>query len=386
MMQTQYDVLILGAGIVGMTAALALERDGFSVALIDSKPEQAYQHQHEQFDTRVYAITPGNMHYLQGLNAWQRMPSQRICSIQKMQIWAEPSQPPLAFDAFEAGMQDLGNIVESAVLQFALLEQLHSRGIRSMFSTQPQQVIRHEDYVELCLAQGQLTAKLMIGADGANSWLCQQCGIAVEHEDYAHSGVVANFKTALPHGNIARQWFIGEDVVAWLPLPNQHISMVWSSKTPDALMQLTPAQLAQHVAAAGGYCLGEMQCVTPAQAFPLSRQRAVESVQSRIALIGDAAHLVHPMAGQGVNLGLRDVVELSALLARHPRDIGDYLLLRQYERARKLDVLSMQMLTGGLYRVFSQHQPWIKRVREWALPLPNRHEWLHQWLLRQATR
>jgi 2-octaprenylphenol hydroxylase len=386
MQQTQLDVIVLGAGIVGMTAALALERQGLRVGLVDSKSEQAYQPQQEALDARIYAITPGNVAYLSKLNVWQRLSTQRICPVNKMQIWADPAQAPLAFDAFESGLEDLGAIVESAQLQFALLEQMHSRAIPCWFASAPQQWRQHDDYVELTLADSSLTAKLLIGADGANSWLRQQCGIAVERENYAHNGVVANFKTALPHGNIARQWFIGEDILAWLPLPNQQISMVWSTKTPDVLMQLTAEQLSQHVAAAGAYCLGDLQCVTPAQAFPLSRQRAQQTVQPRVALIGDAAHLVHPMAGQGVNLGLRDVVALAEVLAEHPRDIGDYLLLRKYERARKLDVISMQTLTGGLCSLFSHHQPWLKRLREWAMPLPNRHEWLKQWLLRQATR
>ncbi len=386
MPQQEYDLLILGAGIVGLTAALALEQHGYRVAVFDQQSKPELLPATAPLDSRIYALTPGNITLLEQLQVWQNMDQARLCAVQKMQVWANAHLSPLSFDAFEAGLNDLGAIVESQQLVQALLARLQQRDIAILFDTPAQRLEIDEQNVRLTTTAGEFAGKLILGADGAQSWLRQQADIPLQREEYAHLGVVANFACEKPHQHIARQWFFEGDILAWLPLPNHQISIVWSTQHADQLLQLSPEDLAQKVAQAGGHCLGELRCITAAKAFPLTHQAAQQMVRARMALIGDAAHLIHPMAGQGVNLGLRDVAALAQVLASKPRDIGDFLLLRQFERARQLDIKSMQLLTAGLYRLFQPQASWLRRVREWGMRLPNQLPWLKQLLIKQATR
>ncbi len=386
MSKQEFDVVILGAGIVGLSAALALDQYGYRVALIDHLAAPALVDENTELDSRIYALTPGNIALLSKLKVWQKMPLARICSVNQMQVWANTDLTPLSFNAFEAGLHDLGAIVESQQLIHALYSRATERDLPMFFATQSHALKIDAEQALLTTSAGDFVCRLMLAADGGSSWLRQQAGISVKRQDYAHQGVVANFACQQSHQNIARQWFFDGDILAWLPLPNQQISMVWSTQYAEQLLQLDAEQLAHHVAQAGAHCLGELQCVTPAKAFPLANQTAQQMVAHRLALLGDAAHLVHPMAGQGVNLGLRDVAQLSQLLAQKPRDIGDFLLLRQFERARQLDIKSMQLLTSGLYQLFQTQTTWIKRVREWGMQLPNQLPWLKQQLIKQAIR
>jgi ubiquinone biosynthesis UbiH/UbiF/VisC/COQ6 family hydroxylase len=179
--------------------------------------------------------------------------------------------------------------------------------------------------------------------------------------------VVANFECALPHRGCAYQWFRGDGVLALLPLPGERVSMVWSARDAEAqtLLALDAPSLAQRVFEASEGVLGALQVITPAAAFPLRLQRVEQFVTARLALVGDAAHNVHPLAGQGVNLGFRDARELAAVLqARGAQgDCGDYALLRRYERARREDVLSMQLATDGLQKLFASNAVWLSRAR-----------------------
>lgn len=384
----EYDALIIGAGIVGLSAALALHQQGYHVAVLEHKPATTLDL--NQLDSRIYAITPGNQALLSQLQVWQQMDASRYCTIQRMQIWADPQQAPLQFDAFSAGISAIGYIVESQQLLHALLQQCQQQQVPVLFDSQLQQVLRDPagalSSIHLITQQQRLSAQLLIGADGANSWLRQQAAMTVKRDDYQHRALVANFSCEFDHANCARQWFIEQDILALLPLPNQQVSMVWSSHQAEQLMQLDAEQLAQAVASASGMALGQLKLLAPAQTFALAKQSVQHSVAANIVLIGDAAHTVHPMAGQGVNLGLRDVAQLASCLQHKPTNIGDYLLLRQYERARKLDVLSMQGFTHGLYVLFQQQQTWLKKMRQWGMQLPNRWAWLKQQLVRQAIR
>jgi ubiquinone biosynthesis UbiH/UbiF/VisC/COQ6 family hydroxylase len=226
----------------------------------------------------------------------------------------------------------------------------------------------------------------MIAADGGNSWLREQAGLTQQKTVYEHVGVVANFEVELPHQHIARQWFVDDGVMAWLPSAGNRISMVFSTKHSQNLMALSPTELAEQVAQAGGNVLGKMHCITPAVAFPLVKQKASALISNRLVLTGDAAHQVHPMAGQGVNLGFRDVVELAQVLAeRNPlADIGDRFLLRRYERARKADVIAIQGLTHALYTAFDSKQALVRTARNWGLSLPNKHPIIKRALMKQA--
>lgn len=385
-MSKQYDIVIVGAALVGASAAVALAKQGFNVALVDRKSPISQAINDELWDSRIYAISPGNADWLKDLGVWQRVSVERVTPINAMKIWSDANPEPLAFVAEDAFANTLGYILESSALQRALLDELQTLDV-DMWIGEGASIDLNEQDARLMLLEGtQITAKLMIAADGGSSWVRESSGLSQQKTRYEHVGVVANFEVELPHQNIARQWFVEEGILAWLPLAGNRISMVFSTKQSENLMALSPADLADYVAQVGGHALGKMRVITPAVAFPLSKQNASALIANRLALVGDAAHQVHPMAGQGVNLGFRDVVELVKVLAeRNPLvDIGDRFVLRRYERARKADVLSMQVLTHGLYGAFDSKQALIRTVRNWGLSLPNRHPILKSALMKQA--
>ena len=381
-----YDIVIVGAALVGASAAVALAKQGFTVALVDRK-FPIVELTNGDWDSRIYAISPGNADWLKSLGVWQRMNTERITPIAEMQIWGDANAEALNFNAEDVFADNLGYILERRALQQALWDELQTLDVDVMIGAEGASVELNEQQATLQLADYmQLKAKLMIAADGGNSWVRAQAGLSQQKIIYEHVGVVANFEVELPHQNIAKQWFVDDGILAWLPLAGNRISMVFSTKHSQNLMALRPSELADHVAQAGGNALGKMHCITPAVAFPLVKQNASALITNRLALLGDSAHQVHPMAGQGVNLGFRDVVGLAQVLAeRNPlADIGDRFVLRRYERARKADVLAMQGLTHGLYGAFDSRLDLLRSLRNWGLGLPNKHPILKRALMKQA--
>lgn len=381
-----YNVVVVGAALVGTSAALALAKQGFTVALVDRK-SPLVELANGEWDSRIYAISPGNADWLKDLGVWQRMNAERITPIDAMQIWGDENAESLNFNAEDAFANNLGYILENSALQKALWDELQTLDVDVLTGAEGTSVELNAQEATLELADGQrLTAKLMIAADGGSSWVRAQAGLSQQKTVYEHVGVVANFEVEFSHQNIARQWFVEDGILAWLPLTGKRISMVFSTKHPQNLMALSLAELAEQVAQAGGNTLGKMHCITPAVAFSLVKQNASALIANRLALVGDAAHQVHPMAGQGVNLGFRDVVELAQVLAeRNPlADIGDRFVLRRYERARKADVLAMQGLTHGLYGAFDSKHALVRAARNWGLSLPNKHPILKRALMKHA--
>ena len=381
-----YDIVIVGAALVGASAAVSLAKQGLTVALVDRK-SPLVELANGDWDSRVYAISPGNASWLKDLGAWQRMSAERVTPLAEMQIWGDANAEALNFNAEDAFAENLGYILESSALQQALWDELQTLDVDLMIGSEGASIETKEQEATLKLADGaQLKAKLMIAADGGNSWMRAQAGLSQQKTLYEHVGIVANFEVELPHQNIARQWFVDDGILAWLPLAGNRVSIVFSTKHSQALLALTPSDFAEHVAQAGGNALGKMYCITPAVSFPLVKQNASALIANRLALVGDAAHQVHPMAGQGVNLGFRDVVELAQVLAkRNPlADIGDRFLLRRYERARKSDVFAMQGLTHGLYGAFDSKQALIRAARNWGMSLPNKYPTLKRALMQQA--
>ena len=385
-MTKDYDIVIVGAALVGASAAVTLAKQGFKVALVDRKsPLVALAN--AEWDSRIYAISPGNADWLKDLGVWQRMDAERITPIAEMQIWGDAIAEALNFNAEDTFANSLGYILENSALEQALWDELQTLDVDISIGDEATLFEANEQGASLQLSDGrQLKAKLMIAADGGNSWLREQAGLTQQKTVYEHVGVVANFEVELPHQRIARQWFVDDGVLAWLPLAGNRISMVFSTKYSQNLMALSPTELAEQVAQAGGNVLGKMHCITPAVAFPLVKQKASALISNRLVLAGDAAHQVHPMAGQGVNLGFRDVVELAQVLAeRNPlADIGDRFLLRRYERARKADVIAIQGLTHALYAAFDSKQALVRKARNWGLSLPNKHPIIKRALMKQA--
>jgi 2-polyprenylphenol 6-hydroxylase len=383
------DVVINGGGLVGLSLARALAGSGLSLALIEREPPPISPARAD-WDSRIYAISPGVAAFLERGGAWARLPQERVARVEAMRIYGDDARACLEFDAYEAGVRELAFIVENRELQFALWESLREQEISmhcpanwATLEFEPECAILRLD------AHAELACRLVVGADGAESRTRAAAGIAAIPADYGQLGIVANFSCERPHRNVAWQWFRRDGVLALLPLPGGRVSMVWSIAAERArrLLELTEVQLAQEVETASRGMLGELHLVTAPAAFPLKLQRVKQFTRPRVALIGDAAHNVHPLAGQGVNLGFRDARELAQVLCRRApfQDCGDRALLRQYERARKEDVAVMQWATDGLQKLFNNEAVTLSRARNWGLDLVNRQPLLKDLLVRHAV-
>jgi len=367
---------VVGGGPVG--AAIARAVPGLSVALVaHQRPAPAPGH---AFDARVYALTPGNAAFLRELGAWQSIAPERLTPVQGMRIYGDGASM-LEFDAYDAGVPELAWIVEDALLQDALWRDLEV----DVLTAQCHALALEEDRAVLTLDGGRaLEAKLVIGADGANSFVRERAGIAVRGRDYGQRAVVANFRCARPHRNVAYQWFQRGAVLALLPLPADHVSMVWSRPAGEA--HADGKALCAAVERASGAALGELELVTPPRSYPLQRLKAERLVAPRVALAGDAGHVIHPLAGQGLNLGLQDARALAAVLgSREPlRDPGDLGLLRRYERSRAEPILAMDTMVDSLFRLFAAEGELAVRLRNAGLNLADRLPVVKNMLMRQA--
>jgi ubiquinone biosynthesis UbiH/UbiF/VisC/COQ6 family hydroxylase len=392
-MTQEFDVVIVGGGLVGSTAAIALTQQGLRVALLDRLTPEFNTFGSDDWDARIYAITPGNRAWLEKLGVWSGLDSTRVCPIDGMQIWADANRESLNFSSYEAHLNRLGDIIESRLLQQALWLKMQSVGVHIETGADCTALKIADDFATITTnksttSTGQLfKSKLLIAADGANSWVRAQAGVTVNRQLYAQQALVANFTTEQSHQNIARQWFDADGVLAWLPLPDHKISIVWSTQHAKLLSHLPPEELTSKVAEAGGHCLGQLNLIGQPHVFPIAKFKADSLVQPKMVLLGDAAHQVHPLAGQGVNLGFRDVIELSDVLSNRnaKQDIGDIMLLRKYARARKADVLALESVTHGLHDLFGSSVPFVKKLRSFGLEWVNQQPRLKQYLIKQAV-
>lgn len=363
----QTEVVIVGAGLVGLTAAIGLSQLGKRVVLTDAavrNPAMAEAlSQADRYDSRIYALTRRTVAWLQALGVWAHVPAERVTPMQGMDLWA-PSQahssPSVHLSAHTAGLDHLGVIVESQALMQACWQVLADSEVTVLQSAPAQAIQQTARGVRLQCAEQQIVAQLLLGADGARSWVRTHCQVPVDQVDFAQVAWVTNYHAALPHGQIARQWFGPHETLALLPLPHQQVSLVWALPTAqaDGMQSWSDEALATAVTERCGCILGRLTPTAPRMSFALTQQSARQSALPHILLLGDAAHQVHPMAGQGVNLGFGDVQALCAAMARLPsgQPIGDAGFLRHVMRSRQADVLKMHALTRGLDALFAQTQ------------------------------
>jgi 2-polyprenylphenol 6-hydroxylase len=253
-----------------------------------------------------------------------------------------------------------------------------------------QSMTHSDEQVSVTLDDGRVvSAKLLIAADGSDSWARQQSNISVNFKSFNQTAIVANFEAEIDHQNIARQWFNAHETLALLPLPQKKVSIVWAMPSTEAaeLLSLTIGELADRVESRAHSVLGKLSPLNKAVPFVLNQKTASQLVANRIVLMGDAAHQVHPMAGQGVNLGFGDVMKLSELTTKLNvlQDIGDFALLRNYERARKLDILHMNLLVTGLDTLFSVNHSWVPKLADWGMQFIERQVVVKKHLIRYAT-
>ncbi|MHB1352067.1 MAG: UbiH/UbiF family hydroxylase [Thiobacillus sp.] len=383
MSRARYRAAVVGAGLVGAATALALARQGLRVALIEQRPPELLD---DTWDARIYAVSPASQRFLERLGAWQRVDAARVQPIFRMDV-AGDRHGAVRLDAYEAGVSHLAAIVESGRLQDALWRAIEADGSVAVHCPAAIETLdRGEDSTRVTLADGTvLEAELVVGADGAASRIREWAGLAAQVTPYDRSGVVANFDSERPHHGTAFQWFTGADILAWLPLPGNRVSIVWSTgpSSAAALLALSASEFAEKVRAAGGDRLGALSLLTPPAAFPLRLIRVESPVAPGVALVGDAAHGVHPLAGQGVNLGFGDAEALADVLAQHRRaSPGDPGLLCRYARARAEPVARMQGVTHGLHHFFAA--PRAAWLRNAGMDLVDRLPPLKAALIREA--
>ena len=378
-MSRDFDAVIVGAGVVGsVMASLLLARKQCSpgrVAIVADRiaagPAVAGDAAAADWDLRVFALSRASQRLLQLCGAWQSLPPQRVSAYERMCVWDESGAPEgpgsLTFDCAEIGEANLGHIVDGRALQESCLRAACAAGA-VLIEAQLQEIALTDTDARLRLTDGRdLRGALLIAADGAESKTRGLIGIDVAGHAYHQDALVAHVRSEKSHRNTAWQRFLSTGPLAFLPLPDGRSSIVWSVARAEAarLRILDAAAFGEALRAASGDVLGELALTTPLASFALKLQYAVDYARPRAVLLGDAAHAVHPLAGQGLNLGLLDCASLAEVLgsAGAAAQLGEYRLLRRYERWRKSENLLAATAFDGLERLFSNANPGVARLR-----------------------
>ncbi|PVZ83046.1 FAD-dependent 2-octaprenylphenol hydroxylase [Serratia sp. S1B] len=386
-----FDVIIVGGGMVGLALACGLQGSGLRVAVLEQQPQQNSPLS-DPPALRVSAINAASERLLQRLGAWDEIINRRASAYNAMEVWERDSFGKIAFHGDEYGFNHLGHIIENEVIQQALWNQAQTLAdVTLMAPAALKQVAWGENEAFVTLEDGRmLSARLLVGADGAHSWLRQHADIPLTFWDYRHSALVATIATEQPHLATARQVFHGEGILAFLPFNDAHLSsIVWSVAAEEAerLKQLEPQAFNRELAMAFDMRLGSCQLLSERLTFPLTGRYARSFASHRLALMGDAAHTVHPLAGQGVNLGFMDAAELISELKRLHRqgkDIGQHLYLRRYERRRKHGAAMMLASMQGFRELFAGNNPAKQLLRDVGLRLADSLPGVKPRLIRQA--
>ncbi|HXH64645.1 MAG TPA: UbiH/UbiF/VisC/COQ6 family ubiquinone biosynthesis hydroxylase [Mariprofundaceae bacterium] len=383
------DVIIVGGGMVGLALAAALKNTPFSVLVM----ERAFAEPRLSLgrDMRVSALVAGTANMLAGIGVWPYLEHQ-AGPIRAMRVWDDQEDGGIRFEAGEIGEEALGYIVENSVLVEALHRTLaDAENVHLECPVEVAGANWLEDHAELKLADGRvLRTPLLVGADGGRSWLREQASIHEYGHPYHQKGIVATVKTRLPHRQTAYQRFMPTGPLAFLPLTDNLISIVWSAEDHEAerLMALSEKQFADELYLAFGPLLGDIEAVGERGAFPLRLNLSAHMARERLALIGDAAHQIHPLAGLGVNLGLRDAMVLAQQLMdarRFGEDWGQMDVLSRFMKQRMPDILSVMGAMDGFHYLFTSQLPGLAKLRGLGMRLVGNSGPLKRMLMRNST-
>ncbi|MCX0430847.1 FAD-dependent 2-octaprenylphenol hydroxylase [Aeromonas veronii] len=377
MQMQNVDVVIVGGGMVGLGLAAALKHSALKVLVVEGQlPDPQLG---EVADNRVSALSLASQQILRHVGAWDGIEARRLQAYDKMAVWEQDSFGHIDFDAASLRQANLGHIVENRVIQLALLEAIEgASNIQLLTPARAKSLQSGPAGALLLLEDGQaISAKLVVAADGAHSWVRRQADIPLTSWDYGHHALVATVRCAEPHEAVARQIFTPDGPLAFLPLWKENLcSIVWSlpAARAEALCACDDEQFNRQLTTAFDTRLGLCKVEGPRSAIPLTARYARDFARERLVLVGDAAHTIHPLAGQGVNLGLLDAAALAEqILQNHAadEDIGLLANLRSYERWRKSEAARMLAAMEGLKRLFSGANPLKKLVRGVGLRAAN---------------
>lgn len=361
-----YDIVVVGGGLVGASFALSTinKNPKLKIAIIEQrKPD--FSANEIGYDNKIYAISPHNLHELADIDV--KANASRFGSIDAMNVRGNQDSA-IIFDKNDCNNQFLAKIIEYRNLQAAVMTEIEQTNI-DMLYLNILDIIEEDNRLLIKSDYQDLYCKWLVAADGANSFVRNKFNFTLEEIPYYQSGVVANFECTKPHNNVAHQWFLGDGILAYLPLPDNKISIVWSTDRAAELLKLDHIAFAKEVAAASGFELGELSVITPPIAFPLKLRLVEKFFHNRVILIGDAAHTIHPLAGQGVNLGFGDAWELAALFAKNNE--LDFVDLTKFNAKRLIEVRKMQMTCHLLHRLFHNRNLVVNKILNAGLKMVN---------------
>lgn len=383
----EYDVTIVGAGSAGLTLALLLADSPLKIAVLDKEPAPALVAPSLK---RVSALNQASKRLLSQLGVWQDLTS--AARYTDMKVWEADSFGRIEFSALEQGCDELGFIVDNEQLRAVLYSKLQSKtNVSCLFQSRIQSISNSEQQNLLTIAdQSPILCKLLVAADGANSFVRQQLHMPIAFWDYQHQALVAQIRTAEPHQSCARQVFLPTGPLALLPLADPHlVSIVWSTSPEQAaeLQAMPSEQFNKALTAASNSVLGLLQLESPLNSYPLKMRYASEWVLNKTVLVADAAHTIHPLAGQGMNLGLMDVAALAELIDQQikaQKPINEQRMLRNYERWRKAEAQTLIAAMEAFKQGFGRQNPVLKLVRGVGMSLTDKLPFVKQKIMAAA--
>jgi 2-octaprenylphenol hydroxylase len=385
------DIAVVGGGMVGAALACGLAQQGFDVALLELR-EPVEDWPQDSYDLRVSAITRASQHIFEHLHAWQGMLDRRATPYQKMQVWDATGSGQIQFDAADIAEPELGHIIENRIIQRSLWDQMEQLGRLQIICPARVEALTTDEHSNSLLTLedgGQLQVSLVVAADGANSALREMAGIGTRGWLYDQTAVVATVRAEYGHQDTAWQKFMPTGPLALLPTGKDLFSIVWSTSPEQAteLLEMSEQDFNALLTQTSEHRLGELKILGQRGAFPLRLQHANTYIKPGLALVGDAAHVIHPLAGQGVNLGLLDAATLIDVLVEariRKRVLGGFPNLRRYERARMGDNVIMQTAMDGFKRLFSNQLLPLKLARNLGLGMVDHAPSIKHMIARQA--